>query len=66
MARLEDNLKILELLKDYMIRNPDMRFLQIISNMNAWYTTSELYYEETDVTLERFAKYVNLPFTDIK
>lgn len=53
----EFNRKILELLEDFLERNPSLRFSQMIENMNHD-AENDLFTEEPKVTYERFKKYI--------
>lgn len=51
--RAHYNIKILELLKDYFERNPDIRFNQLVENLNYG---SDYFYEEPEETYKRYKK----------
>ncbi len=51
--RAHYNIKVLELLKDYFERNPDIRFNQLVENLNYG---SDYFYEEPEETYKRYKK----------
>lgn len=55
MTRLESNIKILKIVKQLAYEFPDMRFIQLLTVVDAILGTDQ-FYEESDVTLERIKK----------
>ena len=55
MTRLEANIKILKIVKQLAYEFPDMRFIQLLTVVDAILSTDQ-FYEESDVTLERIKK----------
>ena len=55
MTRLEANIKILKIVKQLAYEFPDMRFIQLLTVVDAILGTDQ-FYEESDVTLERIKK----------
>ena len=53
--RLEANIKILKIVKQLAYEFPDMRFIQLLTVIDAILGTDQ-FYEESDVTLERIKK----------
>lgn len=53
--RLEANIKILKIVKQLAYEFPDMRFIQLLTVVDAILGTDQ-FYEESDVTLERIKK----------
>lgn len=51
--RAHYNIKILELLKDYFEKNPDIRFNQLVENLNYG---NDYFYEEPEETYKRYKK----------
>lgn len=51
--RLKCNLEIIEILKDFATRNPELRFGQMLVNLQVIEDTVDFFYEESDVTLNR-------------
>lgn len=56
MSRITDNLEILENLEECIYRNPDWRFQQILYNTGINNTT-DLFYEESKVTLSKLRSF---------
>ena len=52
MTRLEANIKILDITKQFVIMFPDMRFMQLLMVIDAVIDTDQ-FNEESSVTLER-------------
>ena len=62
MTRLESNLKILDIVANYIKANPDQRFCQVLCNLGLPYIGTTMvngsvqhvdkFYEESDKTLE--------------
>lgn len=52
-TRLKYNLDILSKLSDYCIKHPEVRFQQALVNTNIIIHDSDLFYEESSVTLKR-------------
>lgn len=52
MTRLEANIKILKIVKQLAYEFPDMRFIQLLTVVDAILGTDQ-FYEESEVTLER-------------
>lgn len=55
MTRLESNIKILNITKQLAYMFPDMRFIQLLTTINAILGTDQ-FYEESEVTLNRIKK----------
>lgn len=51
--RLECNLEIVTQLFKYFMQHPDIRFQQALIDLNLIIPDSDLYYEESSVTLKR-------------
>lgn len=56
MTRLEANIKILKIVKQLAYEFPDMRFIQLLTVVDAIISGTDQFYEESDVTLERIKK----------
>lgn len=56
MTRLESNIKILKIVKQLAYEFPDMRFIQLLTVVDAIISGTDQFYEESDVTLERIKK----------
>ena len=52
MTRLEANIKILDITKQFAYMFPDMRFIQLLTTVDAILGTDQ-FYEESEVTLNR-------------
>lgn len=52
MTRLESNIKILNITKQLAYMFPDMRFIQLLTTVDAILGTDQ-FYEESEVTLNR-------------
>lgn len=52
MTRLEANIKILDITKQFVLMFPDMRFMQLLMVIDAVINTDQ-FNEESSVTLER-------------
>lgn len=52
MTRLEANIKILKIVKQLAYKFPDMRFIQLLTVVDAILGTDQ-FYEESEVTLKR-------------
>lgn len=52
MTRLESNIKILNITKQLAYMFPDMRFIQLLTTVDAILSTDQ-FYEESEVTLNR-------------
>ena len=52
MTRLEANIKILDITKQFVLMFPDMRFMQLLMVIDAVIDTDQ-FNEESSVTLER-------------
>nr|DAM31408.1 MAG TPA: Protein of unknown function (DUF1040) [Ackermannviridae sp.] len=52
MTRLEANIKILKIVKQLAYEFPDMRFIQLLTTVDAILGTDQ-FYEESEVTLKR-------------
>ena len=52
MTRLEANIKILNITKQLVYMFPDMRFIQLLTTVDAILGTDQ-FYEESEVTLNR-------------
>lgn len=52
MTRLEANIKILNITKQLAYMFPDMRFIQLLTTVDAILSTDQ-FYEESEVTLNR-------------
>ena len=52
MTRLEANIKILDITKQFTLMFPDMRFIQLLTTVDAILDTDQ-FYEESEVTLNR-------------
>lgn len=52
MTRLESNIKILNITKQLAYMFPDMRFIQLLTTIDAILGTDQ-FYEESEVTLNR-------------
>ena len=52
MTRLEANIKILKIVKQLAYEFPDMRFIQLLTVVDAILGTDQ-FYEESEVTLKR-------------
>lgn len=52
MTRLEANIKILNITKQLAYMFPDMRFIQLLTTVDAIFGTDQ-FYEESEVTLNR-------------
>lgn len=52
MTRLESNIKILNITKQLAYMFPDMRFIQLLTTVDAILGTDQ-FYEESEVTLKR-------------
>ena len=52
MTRLEANIKILDITKQLALMFPDMRFIQLLTTVDAILGTDQ-FYEESEVTLNR-------------
>lgn len=52
MSRLSDNQKILEILKEKVEEYPDLRFIQLLMNLNV-IDHEDRFYEESNITLKR-------------
>lgn len=52
MTRLEANIKILDITKQFTFMFPDMRFIQLLTTVDAILDTDQ-FYEESEVTLNR-------------
>lgn len=52
MTRLESNIKILNIVEQLVHEFPDMRFIQLLTAVDAILGTDQ-FYEESSVTLER-------------
>lgn len=52
MSRLTDNQKILEILKEKVEEYPDLRFIQLLMNLDV-VDHEDRFYEESNVTLKR-------------
>ena len=52
MNRLESNIKILDIVKQLACMFPDMRFIQLLTTVDAILGTDQ-FYEESEVTLNR-------------
>lgn len=55
MTRLESNIKILNITKQLSYMFPDMRFIQLLTTIDAILGTDQ-FYEESEVTLNRIKK----------
>lgn len=55
MTRLESNIKILNITKQLAYMFPDMRFIQLLTTIDAIIGTDQ-FYEESEVTLNRIKK----------
>lgn len=55
MTRLESNIKILNITKQLAYMFPDMRFIQLLTTIDAVIGTDQ-FYEESEVTLNRIKK----------
>ena len=55
MTRLESNIKILNITKQLAYMFPDMRFIQLLTTVDAILGTDQ-FYEESEVTLNRIKK----------
>lgn len=55
MTRLEANIKILNITKQLAHMFPDMRFIQLLTTVDAILGTDQ-FYEESEVTLNRIKK----------
>lgn len=55
MTRLEANIKILNITKQLAYMFPDMRFIQLLTTIDAILGTDQ-FYEESEVTLNRIKK----------
>lgn len=55
MTRLESNIKILNITKQLAYMFPDMRFIQLLTTIDAILGTDQ-FYEESEVTLNRIKK----------
>lgn len=55
MTRLEANIKILNITKQLVYMFPDMRFIQLLTTVDAIIGTDQ-FYEESEVTLNRMIK----------
>lgn len=56
MTRLESNIKILKIVKQLAYEFPDMRFIQLLTVVDVIISSTDQFYEESDVTLERIKK----------
>lgn len=56
-SRQEYNEKILAMIKSFLAENPDIRFNQLIANMNSD-AQEDVFSEEPKTTFERFKKYI--------
>lgn len=52
MTRLESNIKILNIVEQLVHEFPDMRFIQLLTTVDAILSTDQ-FYEESEVTLNR-------------
>lgn len=52
MSRLTDNQKILEILKEKVEEYPDLRFIQLLMNLDV-VDHEDRFYEESNITLKR-------------
>ena len=70
MTRLEANIKILNITKQLAYMFPDMRFIQLLTTVDAIIGTDQ-FYEESEVTLNRIKEKIEYQqrrydkFTDI-
>ena len=55
MTRLEANIKILNITKQLAYMFPDMRFIQLLTTVDAILGTDQ-FYEESEITLNRIKK----------
>lgn len=57
MNRLNDNLEILKIIEQFLINNPDLRFMQALNVLDLLSTHGESrFYEESSKTVKRLKK----------
>ena len=66
MTRLEANIKILNIIKQLACMFPDMRFNQLLSNIQVVLEDKDQFYEESEKTLDRLRNYINTRKNDYK
>ena len=66
MNRLESNIKILDILKQLACMFPDMRFNQLLINIQVVLEGKDQFYEESEKTLDRLRNYINTRKNDYK
>ena len=55
------NLRCLDKLRDIILTYPDLRFMQILYNMNLSGNGADRFYEEPDVTLKSIEEAIKIP-----
>ena len=60
MTRLESNIKILNIVEQLVHEFPDMRFIQLLTVVDAILGTDQ-FYEESEVTLNRIKEKIEYP-----
>jgi hypothetical protein len=55
------NLRCLDKLRDIILTYPDLRFMQILYNMNLSGNETDRFYEEPDVTLKSIEEALKVP-----
>lgn len=54
-SRVKANFKIMEKIKEEMAKHPDLRFLQLLINMNIIDDSAKLFNEEPEITLKKIS-----------
>lgn len=52
-ARIKDNQLIMDLIEEYLVLHPEMRFNQVLSALRVCEVSSDEFYEESSQTLKR-------------
>jgi hypothetical protein len=60
-TRLQSNLKIIKLLQDIILDNPDWRFHQLLQNVEIEVINEDKFYEESDITLKQLQDIYHKP-----
>ena len=63
MTRLEANAEIIKILLEIMDKNPDLRFGQLLSNLEV--VLEDPFYEESEITLNRVKRNVGAKYYEV-
>lgn len=60
MNRQDANIKILEILKTYLEKYPDIRFNQLLHNLNIIEPNRDSFYDESDIVFKKVNNSINM------